>query len=187
MLGKKSEYRKCSILLKISIIPLNTIEYQKYWIPNFQYYWIPKILNTEFSILLNTEKNPIPNFNNTENFGIITENTKLLLNRKKINVFFFNFLRFFFYFLLVFSVFFGISWHFSVFFGIYLYWKIFYIYSGPYSSLNSATLSLSSEVMLLITLLYLCLQLRYCTCVKFNFSEKAKEIFDICSMVLTFT
>ena len=54
--GLKSEYRKCSILLKISIIPLNPIEYRKYWIPNFQYYWIPKILNTEFSILPNTEK-----------------------------------------------------------------------------------------------------------------------------------
>ena len=49
-------YWKCSILHKTSIIPLNTIEYRKHWVPNFQYYWILKMFNIEFSILLNTEK-----------------------------------------------------------------------------------------------------------------------------------
>ena len=84
-------------------------KYQKFESRNFQYYWIPKILNTEFSILLNTEKNLISNFNNTENFGIITENTETSF----INKIFFSFIFciFFRYFLLVFS---GFFWYFSL-------------------------------------------------------------------------
>ena len=77
----------------------NTIEYRKYWIPNFQYYWIPKNIQYRTSI-----------------FRIITENTVPLL-RKKNKYFFINLLRFF---LSLVSIF-GIFRYFPVFSGIFQY------------------------------------------------------------------
>ena len=53
-------------ILKLSVIPFNTIEYWKCSILKFQYYWILKMCNTEISILLNIENVQYRIFNTIE-------------------------------------------------------------------------------------------------------------------------